>query len=104
MQDTFEMLEELLEQEQFELLFPKKTEHRLNGNVMRHMKVMRENRAKKDSLARVGKEKIPGDIRLVYLMNDAVESFLIFRDARLTGSYLENYEGPLKSSLSQEGG
>ena len=51
----------------------------------------------------MGKEKIPGDIRLVYLMNDAVESFLIFRDARLTGSYLENYEGPLKSSLSQEG-
>ena len=51
----------------------------------------------------MGKEKNPGDIRLVYLMNDAVESFLIFRDARLTGSYLENYEGPLKSSLSQEG-
>ena len=37
-------------------------------------------------------------------MNDAVESFLIFRDARLTGSYLENYEGPLKSSLSRERG
>ncbi len=83
--------------------FRKKTEHRLNGNVMRHMKLMRETGRKKDSLARVGKEKIPGDIRLVYLMNDAVESFLIFRDARLTGSYLENYEGPLKSSLSQEG-
>ena len=65
---------------------------------------MRENRAKKDSLCQSwAKEKIPGDIRLVYLMNDAVESFLIFRDARLTGSYLENYEGPLKSSLSQEG-
>ena len=45
----------------------------------------------KDSLARVGKEKIPGDIRLVYLMNDAVESFLIFRDARLTGSYPVSY-------------
>ena len=41
MQDTFEMLEELLEQQQFELL-------------------IEENK-----------------IRLVYLMNDAVESFLI---------------------------
>ena len=71
MQDTFEMLEELLEQEQFELLFPEE-------------------------------EQSPGDIRLVYLMNDAVESFLIFRNARLTGSYINDYEGPLKSSLSQE--
>ena len=52
------MLEELLEQEQFELLFSeRKLEHRLNGNVMRHMKIMRENRAKKDSLARVGKRE-----------------------------------------------
>ena len=36
-------------------------------------------------------------------MNDAVESFSFSGIARLTGSYLENYEGPLKSSLSQEG-
>ena len=54
MQDTFEMLEELLEQEQFELLFP---EHRLNGNVMRHMKIMRENRAKKTALPEWEKRK-----------------------------------------------
>ena len=66
MYDTFEMLEELLEQQQFELL-------------------IEENK-----------------IRLVYLMNDAVESFLIFDKVRLTGNYLEGYEGPLKSSLSEE--
>ena len=55
MYDTFEMLEELLEQQQFELL-------------------IEENK-----------------IRLVYLMNDAVESFLIFDKVRLTGNYLEGY-------------
>lgn len=66
MYDTFEMLEELMEQQQFELL-------------------IEENK-----------------IRLVYLMNDAVESFLIFDKVRLTGNYLEGYEGPLKSSLSEE--
>ena len=49
MYDTFEMLEELLEQQQFELL-------------------IEENK-----------------IRLVYLMNDAVESFLIFDKYGLQG-------------------
>ena len=38
----------------------------------------------------------PQDIRLVYLMNDAVECFLTFRNARITGEYLlttaENWE------------
>jgi len=71
MLDTFEMLEELLEQEQFELLD-------------------------------FSSKEASGDIRLVYLMNDAVESFLIFQNASLTGNYLENYEGSLKASLSQE--
>lgn len=70
MYDTFEMLEELLEQQQFELLIENRIEEKR--------------------------------IRLVYLMNDAVESFLIFDKVRLTGNYLENYEGPLKSSLSEE--
>ena len=78
MQDRFEMLEELLEQEQFELLLSEETKTRERGR------------------------QSPGDIRLVYLMNDAVESFLIFKNARLTGSYISDYEGPLKSSLSQE--
>ena len=103
MQDTFEMLEELLEQEQFELLFPKENGAQAEWECYETYENNEGKQGEKDSLARVGKEKIPGDIRLVYLMNDAVESFLIFRDARLTGSYLENYEGPLKSSLSQKG-
>ncbi len=103
MQDTFEMLEELLEQEQFELLFPKENGAQAEGECYETYENNERKQGEKDGLSRVGKEKIPGDIRLVYLMNDAVESFLIFRDARLTGSYLENYEGPLKSSLSQEG-
>lgn len=42
--DTLAMLEELLEQDQFELLIPK--------------------------------DGMSGELRLVYLMNDAVESFL----------------------------
>ena len=95
-----EMLEELLEQEQFELLFPKENGAQAEWECYETYENNEGKQGEKDSLARVGKEKIPGDIRLVYLMNDAVESFLIFRDARLTGSYLENYEGPLKSSLS----
>ena len=53
--DAFVMLQELLEQEQFELIFPKQS---ISGQP---------------------------DIRLVYLMNDAVESFLVFHNACMTG-------------------
>lgn len=44
-----------------------------------------------------------GDIRLVYLMNDAVESFLIFRQAKLTGTYEPDFEGELKADLEKRG-
>ncbi len=37
--------------------------------------------------------------RLVYLMNDAVESFLVFQNARMTGTYLKDYEGELEAEL-----
>lgn len=67
--DTFVMLEELLEQDQFELLPAKE------GDTER---------------------------RLVYLMNDAVESFLVFRGVALTGHYLEDYEGALTWSMSRD--
>ena len=67
--DTFVMLEELLEQDQFELLPPK------DGET---------------------------ELRLVYLMNDAVESFLVFRGAAMTGHYLEDYEGALTWSISRD--
>ena len=52
--DTFDKLKELLTQDQFELLL--------------------------DEEKKEEKQKI----RLVYLMNDAVESFLVFHEARLT--------------------
>ena len=59
------MLQELLEQEQFELIQGK-------------------------------------DIRLVYLMNDAVESFLVFHNAKMTGEYRADYEGEISASMSFE--
>ena len=70
MTDTFEMLKELLSQDQFELIFREEGE---------------ENK----------------ELRLVYLMNDAVESFLVFVNARTTGSYQKDYEGELDASLSR---
>lgn len=70
MNETIEMLQELLEQNQFELLIPEEPEAK--------------------------------DIRLVYLMNDAVESFLIFRNAHMTGTYKSEYEGELEFSLSHD--
>lgn len=42
------------------------------------------------------------DIRLVYLMNDAVESFLVFHNARMTGEYRPDYEGEISTSISFE--
>ena len=35
------------------------------------------------------------DIRLVYLMNDAVESLLVFKDAKMTGKYIKDFDGML---------
>lgn len=67
--NTFDMLEELLAQNQFELLPP--------------------NEEKKE-------------IRLVYLMNDAVESFLVFKEAKMTGFYEEGYEGSVDATLKRD--
>ena len=43
-------------------------------------------------------EKTEGRIsyRLIYLMNDAVESFLVLKNCRMTGEYLADYEGKMK--------
>lgn len=71
MTDTFAMLQELLAQDQFELLFPEK--------------------------------EAAEDLRLVYLMNDAVESFLVFQKVRMTGNYQKDYEGALDATLSRSG-
>lgn len=43
-----------------------------------------------------------GNLRLIYLMNDAVESFLILTNARVTGQYKSGYEGPLEASLEAQ--
>lgn len=64
-QDALDKLNTLLSQNQFELLVP---------NIA------------------VSSQQT-SDIRLVYLMNDAVESFLVFKEAALTGTYQEEYEG-----------
>lgn len=64
--DTFDMLQELLRQNQLEL--------------------------------------IPGeDIRAVYLMNDAVESFLVFENAEISGEYQSDFEGQTEAILSHDG-
>ena len=43
---------------------------------------------------------IDGKLKAVYLMNDAVESFLVFEQARITGVYQKEYEGDVEASLS----
>ena len=50
-------------------------------------------------------EKTEGRIsyRLIYLMNDAVESFLVFHQVKMTGSYQSDYEGELDASLKTVG-
>ena len=68
MERAFVMLAELLQQEQFELLLPED-----DGT----------------------ESSEDGDIRLVYLMNDAVESFLVFKEAKMTGKYLKDYDSLL---------
>ena len=73
MERAFVMLAELLQQEQFELLLPED-----DGT----------------------ESSEDGDIRLVYLMNDAVESFLVFHNARMTGEYQPDYEGEIIASMS----
>ena len=65
--EVLETLAQLLEQDQFELIFTEQ------------------------------------DIRLVYLMNDAVESFLVFQNARMTGEYKDDYEGELDATLEKQG-
>ncbi len=41
------------------------------------------------------------DSKVVYLMNDAVESFLCFENLTLTGNYDPDYEGPLSAQIDR---
>lgn len=69
--DPFEKLKLLLDQGEFELLDEK------------------------------AKEKQKERYRLVYLMNDAVESFLILENGRMTGEYRKDYEGTIEAELRE---
>lgn len=71
---TYEMLQELLAQNEFELLLPKER----TSNTTEQ------------------------DLRLVYQMNDTIESFLVFREAVWTGIYKEDYEGELEVSYGRD--
>ena len=76
--DTFEMLKRLLSQNEFELLLP-------------------------DQTGAKEKNTDKTDIRLVYQMNDTIESFLVFKEARMTGTYKEDYEGAIEASFYRDG-
>ena len=65
--EVVEKLAQLLEQDQFELIFQE------------------------------------AKVRLVYLMNDAVKSFLVFKNVRITGEYNRDYQGELEASLEKQG-
>ena len=75
--DTFEMLKRLLSQNEFELLLPDQT-----GSKEKHT------------------DKT--DISLVYQMTDTIESFLVFKEARMTGTYKEDYEGAIEASFYRD--
>ena len=81
-QETLEKLAQLLEQDQFELILPENVQS--------------------DETKTAGEGTRGRDIRLVYLMNDAVESFLVFRNARMTGEYHSEYQGQLQASMNRQ--
>lgn len=66
-EDIFEKLDNLIEQNQFELVSDKVDDNRL---------------------------------KVIYLMNDAVESFIVFENARITGEYIKDYQGEINTSLT----
>lgn len=83
-EETLEKLAQLLEQDQFELLIPEKMRTE-SGRIS-------------------DKSSTSMDVPLVYLMNDAVESFLVFRNARMTGEYHSDYQGELQASMTRQDG
>lgn len=96
--NPFEMLEELLWQDQFELIFQENTKSRKESLEKIGQKIGIE---KTDFCKETKGAK--SNIRLVYLMNDAAESFLVFVNAKMTGQYQPDYEGELEAELRQEG-
>lgn len=43
-----------------------------------------------------------GDFRIIYLMNDTVESFLVFKNAKYTGEYNDKFDGLRILNLKRE--
>lgn len=68
----------------------------------RALEMLREELLEQDQI-----ELLLPEYKLVYsvcVMNDAVESFLVFHGARMTGIYQDDYEGPLDASVTYENG
>lgn len=101
--DAFQKLAELLGEDQFELVA-------VNGKDSQDMEADSESIFSEETAEKFrDKERgaisyvQDGKIRLVYLMNDAVESFLVFGNARMTGVYKPDYEGEILADLSRQG-
>lgn len=73
-------LAQLLGQDQFELVLPE--EWKISPGIWS------------------GEGKQKREIKIVYLMNDAIESFLVLQNAGMTGLYRDDYEGELEANLS----
>lgn len=95
--DAFQKLAELLGEDQFELVPVEADDFRSAGAGSEDSTA--EDAGNCETLSYVQ----DGKIRLVYLMNDAVESFLVFGNARMTGVYKPDYEGELLADLSRQG-
>lgn len=102
--DTFQKLAELLGEDQFELVAVNDEKGPQDQKVASES-AFSEAIAEKsdDNIYKVDSYVKNGEIRLVYLMNDAVESFLVFGNARMTGVYKPDYEGEILADLSRQG-
>lgn len=102
--DTFQKLAELLGEDQFELVAVN-DEKGPQDQKAASESAFSEAIAEKsdDNIYKVDSYVKNGEIRLVYLMNDAVESFLVFGNARMTGVYKPDYEGEILADLSRQG-
>ena len=95
--DAFQKLAELLGEDQFELVAVNEKDSRKEPAIRKNPEY--GNMDCKEAASYVEN----GRIRLVYLMNDAVESFLVFGNARMTGVYKPDYEGEILADLSRQG-
>ena len=101
--DAFQKLAELLGEDQFELVAVNEKDSQ-DVTVDSERVFSEETEEESGDKERGAVSYVQdGEIRLVYLMNDAVESFLVFRNARMTGVYKPDYEGEILADLSRQG-